>query len=208
MAEEGDEARTMRRYHSTGRRLAYHRPKTPAPKNGWLLSELARLTELPETTIRYYLQLRIIEPIEIRGTATRYGRRCLLRVLGILRLKSEEDSTIAEKKRKLDAMGPEQLERWLCSGSLPHAAAVALGLDSVLAAPPPLALDAPASESSATAHSAVLTPTPPARECERAAAECWERIELLPGLDLVVRADAREPARLIARQICEVYSMK
>ena len=57
----------MRRYRSAGRRVAYHRPKTPAPKNGWLLGELARLTELPETTIRYYLQLRIIEPIEIRG---------------------------------------------------------------------------------------------------------------------------------------------
>ena len=198
----------MRRYRSAGRRVAYHRPKTPAPKNGWLLGELARLTELPETTIRYYLQLRIIEPIEIRGTVTRYGRRCLLRVLGIMRLKGEEDSTIAEKKRKLDAMGQAQLERWLCSGSLPHAAAVALGFDSVLAAPPLLALAAPAVESSATAHSAVLTPTPPARECARTGAECWERIELLPGLDLVVRADAREPARLIARQICEVYSMK
>jgi len=195
----------MRRYRSAGRRVAYHRPKTPAPKNGWLLGELARLTELPETTIRYYLQLRIVEPIEIRGTVTRYGRRCLLRVLGILRLKGEEDSTIAEKKRKLDAMGQEQLERWLCSGSLPHAAAVALGFDSVRAAPPPLGLAAPAVESrSATAHSAVLTPTPPAREYKRAAAECWERIELLPGLDLVVRADAREPARLIARQICDV----
>ena len=45
----------------------------------------------------YYLQLRIIEPLEIRGTATRYGRDSLLRVLGIMRLKGVEDSTIAEK---------------------------------------------------------------------------------------------------------------
>jgi len=66
---------------------------------------------------------------QIRGTVTRYGRRCLMRVLGIMRLKGEE--------------------------------------------PPPLALAAPAFESSAAAHSAVLTPTPPARECERTGAECW-----------------------------------
>jgi hypothetical protein len=56
-------------------------PKTPAPKNGWFLSELARLTELPATTVRYYLQLRVIEPIEIRGTAIRFDRHNFLRSL-------------------------------------------------------------------------------------------------------------------------------
>jgi len=45
-------------------------------------------------------------------------------------------------------------------------------------------------------------------EFERAAAERWERIALLPGLDLIVRADAREPARLVAQRICEVYSVR
>jgi DNA-binding transcriptional MerR regulator len=188
--------------------VAYHRPKTPAPKNGWLLGELARLTELPETTVRYYLQRRVIEPIEIRGTATRYDRHNFLRLLGVMRLKVEEDSTIAEKKRKLDAMGQEQLERWLCNASLPHAAAAALGLDSVLAAQPPRSLAATGFESSANAHSTMLTTTQSSNELERAAVERWEHIALLPGLDLIVRADAREPARLVARQICEVYSMK
>ena len=198
----------MRRYRYTGRRVAYHRPKTPAPKNGWLLSELARLTELPETTVRYYLQLRIIEPIEIRGTATRYGRHSLLRLLGVMRLKVEEDSTIAEKKRKLDAMGEVQLERWLCSGSLPHAVATAIGIEAVVVAQPPLPIAATGLESSASLHSTMLTTRQAARALESAAAERWERIPLLPGLDLIVRADAREPARLVAQQIREVYSMK
>ena len=198
----------MRKYHCTGRRLAYHRPKTPAPKNGWLLSELARLTELPETTVRYYLQRRFIEPIEIRGTATRYDRGSFLRVLGIMRLKVEEDSTLAEKKRKLNAMGPEELERWLCSGSLPHAAAAALGLQSVLAAHPRQLTTAAGFGSSASVHSTVLTTTQSAHALEPAAVEPWESIALLPGLDLIVRGDAREPARLVARRICEVYSVK
>lgn len=134
-------------YRWIRRRVGYHRPKTPAPKNGWLLGELARLTELPETTVRYYLLRRVIEPIEVRGTATRYERYNLLRLLGILRLKVEEHSTLEEKKRKLAAMGQQELER-------------------------------------------------------------WERIALLPGLELLVRADAREPARLVAQRICEEYSVK
>jgi DNA-binding transcriptional MerR regulator len=198
----------MRKYRCTGRRLAYHRPKTPAPKNGWLLSELAQLTELPETTVRYYLQRRFIEPIEIRGTASRYDRRGFLRVLGIMRLKGEADSTLAEKKRKLDAMGQEELERWLCSGPLPPAAAAALGLESVLSAQPQRSTSVPGFASSANAYSTVLTTTQSAQELERAAAERWERIALLPGLDLIVRANAREPARLVAQRICEVYSVK
>jgi len=146
----------MRKYRCTGRRLAYHRPKTPAPKNGWLLSELAQLTELPETTVRYYLQRRFIKPIEIRGTVTRYDRHSFLRVLGIMRLKGEEDSTLAEQKRKLDAMDQQELERWLCSGSLPAAAAAALGLVSVLAVQPQRTTVAPGFESSASVNSTVL----------------------------------------------------
>ena len=123
-----------------------------------------------------------------------------------MRLKVEEDSTIAEKKRKLDAMGQEQLERWLCGSSLPHAAAVALGFEAVLQ--PPRLVAAPALESSANAYSTPASATQVSNEFERAAVERWERIELLPGLDLIVRADAREPARLVAQQIREVYSMK
>lgn len=195
-------------YRCTSRRVAYHRPKTPAPKNGWLLGDLARLTELPETTVRYYLQRHVIEPIEIRGTATRYDRHNLLRLLGVMRLKVEEESTLAEKKRKLDGMGPADLERWLCSGSLPHAAAAALGIESMLVVHPQRSVPAPGFETSASLPSTLLTTTPSAHELERAAAERWERIALLPGLDLLVRADARESARLVAQHIYEVYSVK
>ena len=67
---------------------------------------------------------------------------------------------------------------------------------------------APGFESSTSVNSIVLTTAQSAYELERAAAERWERIALLPGLDLIVRADAKEPARLVAQRICEAYSVK
>jgi DNA-binding transcriptional MerR regulator len=163
--------------------LRRNRPKTPAPKNGWLLTELAQLTELSETTIRYYVQQRLIRPIERRGTATRYERRELLRLLGFKRLKVDDKTTLAEKKRQLESMGDEKLEQWLQSGPLPLAAATALGFD---VAPAQSALD-------------------PFAETAPAGVEVWQRVALLPGLELMLRADAKGAARLAAQRIIDEY---
>src|SRR5512140_873926 len=81
------------------------RPKTKAPTAGWLLTELAELTGLSATTIRYYVRKHLIRPLELRGTITRYGRRQLMLLLGMARLKSDDESTLTEKKRKLEALG-------------------------------------------------------------------------------------------------------
>jgi DNA-binding transcriptional MerR regulator len=167
-------------------RYRRHRPKTPAPKNGWLLAELAQLTGLTATTIRYYVQQRLIRPIERRGTATRYERRELLRLLGLTRLKFEGKSTLAEKKRKLEAMGDEKMEEWLRSGPLPLAAASALGFDA-----------ATANETSAVVQGPL--------DQQVGGIEHWQRITLLPGLELMLRADARPPARLAAQRIIDEY---
>lgn len=169
-------------------RLRRRRPKTPAPKNGWLLAELAELTGTRASTVRYYVQERLLRPIERRGTATRYERRELLRLLGLLRLRSDDSSSLAEKKRKLDAMGDEQQEQWLRSGPLPPKAARALGFEV-----------APAANLSAQrAQSASI-------DTARTGFEPWQRITLVPGLELMMRADAKEAARIIAQRIVEEY---
>lgn len=41
-----------------------------------------------------------------------------------------------------------------------------------------------------------------------ATVEHWERIPLLPGLDLMLRSDAKEPARAVAQRICNEYVVK
>lgn len=168
-------------------RFKRRRPKTPAPKNGWLLAELAQLTELSETTVRYYVQQRLLRPIERRGTATRYDRRELLRLLGFKRLKYDDKQTLAEKKRQLESMGDEKLEQWLRSGPLPAAAASALGFEVAAANP----TNGNAQE--------------PTNGQQPATGELWQRVALLPGLELMLRADAKGAARLAAQRIIDEY---
>ena len=177
------------------RDIGHRRPKTPAPKTGWLLGELAELTGLSVTTVRYYVKQRLLRPAEFRGTLTRYQRPELLRLLGIVRLKSEGKSTLAEKQRRLDSMSSGDLEKWLGSGPLAPAAAAALGL--------PVAMPSAASDPS------VLTATITTHlDLGRAPAEYWQRIALLPGLELLVRTDAPQAARIAARRICDEYVVK
>ena len=80
------------------------RPALPGPTDGWVIAELARIAQVPLRTLRYYVHLNLLAPSEFRGTATRYQRRELLRLFGILRLKSEVRISLAEIKRKLHAL--------------------------------------------------------------------------------------------------------
>lgn len=190
----------MVRKHSWAnqQRMTRTRPKTPAPKGGWLLTELARLTELPESTLRYYGAQKLIRPIQRRGTVTRYARHELMLLLGLARMKSDATSTLADKKRKLEAMSTVELEQWLREGPLPEQAAQALGLEiapvrSVTSVAPDIGdFDDPSSIAW--------------RHLQDARFEHWQRIPLLPGLDLMLRADASRAARVAAQSIYEQMS--
>jgi DNA-binding transcriptional MerR regulator len=168
--------------------------------NGWLLAELAQLTGLAETTVRYYMHRRIIQPIQVRGTATRYDRRSLERLLGVMRLKIEEqETTLADKQRKLDAMDDAELEQWVRAGSLPPAAAAALGFE-----PAPV-VDLAGTITDAKPHDETSMESPPALGIVEG--EQWQRVALLPGLELMVRADAKGLARIAAQRICQEYRL-
>ena len=175
-------------YWRTRRRQTKKRPKTPAPKNGWLLAELAKLANLTETTVRYYVAQRLLRPIEVRGTQTRYDRTQLLLLLGFKRLYAEGKSTLEAKKKKLDAMGVVELERWLATGPLPAAAAEALGLQNTVAQAP----------------SSIMSTT----EIAEVPSERWQRVTLLPGMELLWREDAKEPVRHAVRRICDEYLLR
>jgi hypothetical protein len=51
------------------------RPRTPAPTAGWLIRELAQMTQTTVRTLRNYVAAGLITPLELRGTSTRYARR-------------------------------------------------------------------------------------------------------------------------------------
>src|SRR6188768_1816787 len=119
----------------TRRRAKRGRPKTRAPKTGWLIAELAALSGTPVRTLRYYVEQRLIQPSEFRGTATRYQRRELLRLFATLRLRSETRLKLSEIRKRLDVLGERELESWLREQPLPPALVQALAASST-AAPP------------------------------------------------------------------------
>lgn len=167
------------------------RPKTPAPETGWLLAELAQLTELPITTLRHYVVHRLLHPGEFRGTLTRYQRRELLRLIAIRRLQAEQKLSLKEIRQKLEELGDAALEEWLRSGPLSPAVASALGIE--------LPASAPLQAVPGSSGAALL---------QADAMQTWHRITLLPGLELMLRSDAKPAAVMAAQRICEEYVVR
>jgi len=164
------------------------RPKTPAPKTGWLLAELAGLTNISLRTLRSYVTYGIIRPVEFRGTATRYGRREFLRLLRLLRLHTTGHKLrLSALKRQLDAFSDQELEAWVATQRLGPRAAAALGIvwqDPDRQLPTAAAADTP---------------------IQSAAVERWQRIRLLPGLELSVSVDASPAIQRIAQRIYDEF---
>ncbi len=166
------------------------RRKTRAPKTGWVISELAALTGQSPRTIRYYLQQGVLTRPAFHGTATRYGREHLLRLLGIERLKREGLRKLAIIKQRLDAAGEAELLA-AAVASVPSAAvATALGLEV-------------AGASGAAGAPSVVSMDRGADSSQRAAepGEPWRRIALLPGLELLLAENASPAVRQVALQM-------
>jgi DNA-binding transcriptional MerR regulator len=165
------------------------RPKRPARQTGWALAELAVLTGQRPRTIRYYVERGLVARPDFRGTATRYQRLDLLRLLAIERLKGEGVASLAAIKQRLDVAGEAEL------------------LAAVSARPPSAAVAA-ALELPAGAHVGTLTAdraAPMAHAAlEGSASELgqpWRRLLLLPGLELLLADDASPAVRHVAAQI-------
>lgn len=173
------------------------RPKTLAPQSGWLLAELAQLAEIPLSTVQYYVRRRLLRPLEFRGTATRYSRRDLLVLLGLRQLEAESKSTLTDRKRQLDALSEPELERRIASGPISTEVAAALGLECF-----------PERSESSGLNVSNDNSGEPGFELVPDARETWQRIFLLPGLELMLRADAQAVARITAQRICSDYAIR
>ena len=165
------------------------RPRTPAPTTGWLIRELVQMTDLSVRTLRNYVTRGLLTPTEFRGTATRYQRREVLRLLAIMRARKETKLTLDEIKRRLDAPPESELEAWLRTGPLPAPASAALG---IVPEPAPRDVDADVD---------------PVRGLERwqPQFDTWQRIRLLPGLELMLGPNASPAALRAAQKIGSEY---
>src|SRR5262249_34822976 len=150
--------------------------RTPAPRTGWLLSELSKLTNISVRTLRNYIGAGIIQPLEFRGTATRYARRDFLRLLRLLRMYTTAHKLrLSEIKRELDALSDNELEAWVITQPLSPTVAAALGVVPVV----------PGEATSKGNQDAI----------RGIVAEGWQRFRLLPGLELSVSVDASAAVR-------------
>ncbi len=145
--------------------------------------------------MRYYVRQHLLRPLEFRGTATRYQRRELLLLLGLRQLETEGKSTLADKKRRLDPLDEPELERLLCSRPISTEAAAALGLEC-----------SHASTDLSWQCDPFAAGGGQGLELGCNAMETWRRIALLPGLELMLRADAQAMARAAAQRILSDYS--
>jgi len=145
------------------------------------------MTQVSVRTLRNYVAQGLLTPTEFRGTATRYQRRELLRLLLFMRARRETKLTLAAVKQELDLLQDSELEARVRTGPTPVAAAAALGI---------------AAEPEASNLDAKLAP---ALERWSPQLEMWQRVQLLPGLELLLGPDASPAARRAAQQICSEY---
>jgi uncharacterized protein YqcC (DUF446 family) len=109
-----------------------------------------------------------------------------LRLLKLLRLKTDGRFRLAEMKRKLDSFSDPDLEAWVFTQRLAPAVASALSVPTQHAPAP-------------AAQSTLAKPATNAFTF----AETWQRIRLLPRLELLVSSDASLGVRGIAQKIYE-----
>ena len=190
-------------------RMTRSRPKTPAPKHGLLMSELSQISGVPVRRLRDYVFRDLIQPIERRGTATRYARSQLVRVLAIKRMRGELGLELAEIRRRMDAMGERELEAWITSAPLPDEAMVALGRkgpDVAGAQAPSPQHPWPADVASPrVADGSNDTGTGQAMGAGAHAAATWYHVQLLPGLVLQLNANASPAVKNAAKRIVDEY---
>lgn len=167
------------------------RPKTPAPTEGFLIHDLARLTAVPVRMLRGYLERGLFRHSEFRGTLTRYPRRQVLRLVAALQLKAQTRATWQNIKRKLDTASEPDLERWLAQQVLEPAVADALGMKLVT---PSVAANAAGARSNLEL---IVSASSEGGEIERFGAD-GERVVILPGLELSLSATATPSVRTAA----------
>jgi DNA-binding transcriptional MerR regulator len=148
------------------------------------IDELAREGQVSPRTIRYYVQRGLLPAPAFHGKDTTYDRGHLLRLQVIKKLQ-EGHLPLDEIQAKIGAASEKELERMLADGSAP---------------PPP--------KNATHRGGPYRNPAPgepPSKEAASEARERWERIHLMPGLELHVRSDAGADAKRAALEIQSQY---
>lgn len=148
-----------------------NRKRAAPPTTGWLRAELAEMLNIAPGTIGRYIKLGMLPSVEFRGTATRYQRVHLLRLLAIRHLRSEGFAERRQVKETMDSWTSERLERWVLSHR--HSESITAALKA--SAPNP---SAPSSEPAAPPAGAASTSNPPGDEHSALAARDMSQVNV------------------------------
>jgi DNA-binding transcriptional MerR regulator len=158
------------------------------------MNELTELTKLSARTVRQYIALNLIDKPTLAGSATRYSRETLGKLLAIRAWRFDERITTHGIRRALREWPEGEAEAW------------AEEVDPI--APPP-APPAKVVGAAPAAHAPVVvapaTAAHPGGAPGDALGEKWHHVPLMPGLMLLMREGAGEMTASVAREIQTRY---
>jgi DNA-binding transcriptional MerR regulator len=200
--------RILRKDHVVVARRFYRPPdrrrrrvRRPPPAEGFLVRDLARLAGVAVPTVKRYVKHGLLAPVPFYGTATRYPRDYLVRVLALRYWRAAGSKTLAELRRRLDSVTLADMQAWVLSHPLAADTAAELRKAGAAPATNPSQLaqagaSAPSTSSPLDALDALL----------QVPAEGWQRWTLMPGLELQLKADAAPMTRALAARLCKVFA--
>lgn len=156
------------------------------------LDELAREAGTSTRTVRYYVQRGLLPAPAFRGKDTSYSREHLVRLKAIRRLQ--------EAFLPLDAIAVELARR-----SLEELEALAATKDGRAVTKDGAAKDGAADVTKDGPYRSVGERQKEAGEASSAVVRTYQRIELLPGLELAVALDAPDASVRAAERIIEDF---
>lgn len=145
------------------------------------LTELSTRADVSPRTVRYYIQQGLLPEPESRGPGAHYGPEHLDR-LNLIRQLQREHLPLAEIRRRIDALSPDDIRRLLTRSAKRATSSAAAYIRGVLSEAP---------------HNVVARSL---AEPNAASRSQWERITLAPDVELHVRRPlAREQNRKVER---------
>jgi Ca-activated chloride channel family protein len=161
--------------------------------------ELVRAAGVTPRTARYYLERRVLPAAVLRGIHTTYTDDHLLCLKAIRRLRTVERLHLEAIRHRLSASSPEQIRSLAGAPPLDRPGVPTVPI------PPGVELSAPATQANpdlSAAGSREVSSCQPGT-----GGQVWERIELLPGLELHVKKESGALVQRLAREIREQYGL-
>ncbi|HSN97624.1 MAG TPA: MerR family transcriptional regulator [Candidatus Nanopelagicales bacterium] len=169
-------------------------------EGGYTLEELIRQAGVTVRALRYYRERRVLPQPELRGRHTRYDEEYLLRLRVILHLRRTERLGLEAIRNRLAGLGAAGLRALLPPEER--------GAEDVAPAAAPAPVDTLAGAAGAQSVVEGEAPQPVSADGTAKApraAERWDRIVLVAGLELHVRADAGALIQRLAQEIQAQY---